>query len=192
MTALDDRPTSALPALAPGYDPADRYRAGGRPVLLTGVQAVARMLVEQSARDARAGRRTASLVSGYPGSPLGGLDKLLHSLPQLRTEAGVHLVPGVNEELGATAVWGSQQVPGTRTNDGVLGVWYGKGPGLDRSGDVLRHGNLYGAHPEGGVLALVGDDPAAKSSSTVQRPSATSATMLMPIQQPVSRDSAVP
>ena len=126
MTALDDRPSaSETPALAPGYAPADRYRAGARPVLLTGVQAIARMLVEQHARDARAGLRTEALVSGYPGSPLGGLDKLLHGLPQLRTDAGVHLGPGLNEELGATAVWGSQQIPGERRNDGVLGVWYG-------------------------------------------------------------------
>jgi indolepyruvate ferredoxin oxidoreductase len=185
VTALDDRPsTDVTPALAPGYDPADRYRAGGRPVLLTGVQAVARMLVEQNVRDARAGLRTEALVSGYPGSPLGGLDKLLHGLPQLRTEHGVHLVPGLNEELGATAVWGSQQVPGNRTNDGVLGVWYGKGPGLDRSGDVLRHGNLYGAHPEGGVLVLCGDDPAAKSSSVPCASTRTMASFGMPVLMP--------
>ncbi len=187
MTALDDRPNAsapATPALAPGYDPADRYRPGARPVLLTGVQAIARMLVEQHALDARAGRDTASLVSGYPGSPLGGLDKLLHGLPQLKAEAGVHLVPGVNEELGATAVWGSQQVPGKRTNDGVIGVWYGKGPGLDRSGDVLRHGNLYGAHPEGGVLTLVGDDPAAKSSSVPCHSIRTLASFGMPVLSP--------
>jgi indolepyruvate ferredoxin oxidoreductase len=184
MTALDDRPTAAVPAPTGTYEPADRYRAGGRPVLLTGVQAVARMLVEQHACDARAGLDTASLVSGYPGSPLGGLDKLLHSLPQLKAESGVHLVPGVNEELGATAVWGSQQVPGTRTNDGVVGVWYGKGPGLDRSGDVLRHGNLYGAHPEGGVLVLCGDDPAAKSSSVPCASTRTMASFGMPVLTP--------
>ncbi|MCW2679605.1 MAG: indolepyruvate ferredoxin oxidoreductase [Frankiales bacterium] len=186
MTALDDRPSAPadVPALAPGYAPADRYRPGARPVLLTGVQAIARMLVEQHARDARAGLRTEALVSGYPGSPLGGLDKLLHGLPQLRTDAGVHLVPGLNEELGATAVWGSQQIPGTRRNDGVLGVWYGKGPGLDRSGDVLRHGNLYGAHPEGGVLVLCGDDPAAKSSSVPCASTRTMASFGMPVLAP--------
>jgi DNA-binding Lrp family transcriptional regulator len=109
VTALDDRPAASA---RPPYTPADRYLPGARPVLLTGVQAIARMLVEQHARDARTGRRTASLVSGYPGSPLGGLDKLLAGLPSLKTDHGVHLVPGLNEELGATAVWGSQQVPG--------------------------------------------------------------------------------
>jgi len=181
VTTLDGRAPVARTA---AYDPADRYRVGGRPVLLTGVQAVARMLVEQHARDARAGRHTESLLSGYPGSPLGGLDKLLHSLPQLRTDHGVHLVPGLNEELGATAVWGSQQVPGTRRNDGVLGVWYGKGPGLDRSGDVMRHANLYGAHPEGGVLVVCGDDPAAKSSSVPCASTRTMASFGMPVLAP--------
>jgi indolepyruvate ferredoxin oxidoreductase len=119
VTALDDRP-----AVADGrYTPADRYVPGARPVLLTGVQAIARLLVEQNVRDAAAGPRTASLVSGYPGSPLGGLDKLLHSLPQLKSEHGVHLVPGLTDELCATAVWGSQQVPGPLGPAGVLGVW---------------------------------------------------------------------
>src|SRR5919112_5205733 len=157
MTAVDDRPTEARRP----YEPKDRYVAGARPVLLTGVQAIARLLVEQNVRDLG---RTASFVSGYPGSPLGGLDKLLHGLPQLKTEHGVHLVPGLNEELGATAVWGSQQVPGTQTNDGVVGVWYGKGPGVDRAGDALRHGNTYGANANGGGLVGAGGDPAAQTS----------------------------
>src|SRR3954454_18701716 len=154
------------PATAPAvYSPEQRYVPGARPVLLTGVQAIARLLVEQHARDRAAGRSIDSFVSGYPGSPLGGLDKLLHSQPQLKRDHGVHHVPGLNEELGATAVWGSQQVPGNQTNDGVLGVWYGKGPGVDRAGDALRHGNTYGANANGGVLVVSGDDPAAKSSS---------------------------
>src|SRR5665647_2490294 len=121
--------------------------------------------MEQHVRDTAQGSRIASLVSGYPGSPLGGLDKLLHGLPQLKSEHGVHLVPGLNEELGATAVWGSQQVPGNQGPDGVIGVWYGKGPGVDRAGDALRHGNTYGANAKGGVLVMAGDDPGAKSST---------------------------
>jgi indolepyruvate ferredoxin oxidoreductase len=181
VTALDDRPGTAPSAR---YTPADRYVPGARPVLLTGVQAVARMLVEQNVRDARAGRRTASLLSGYPGSPLGGLDKLLHGLPQLRTDHGVHLVPGLNEELGATAVWGSQQVPGTRNVDGVVGLWYGKGPGVDRAGDALRHGNTYGANPDGGVLVLAGDDPGAKSSTVPCTSERTLASFGMPVLTP--------
>jgi indolepyruvate ferredoxin oxidoreductase len=181
VTALDDRPTSA--ARRP-YTPADRFVAGARPVLLTGVQAIARLLVEQNVRDAAAGSRTASLVSGYPGSPLGGLDKLLHGLPELKTQHGVHLVPGLNEELGATAVWGSQQVPGNQGPDGVIGVWYGKGPGVDRAGDALRHGNTYGANARGGVLVMAGDDPGAKSSTVPCTSERTLASFGMPVLAP--------
>jgi indolepyruvate ferredoxin oxidoreductase len=144
-----------------------RYRAGAGPVLLTGVQAIARMLVEQHAADARAGHTSAAFVSGYQGSPLGGLDQTLARATELQENAGLTLVPGVNEELAATAVWGSQvEVPGhARSHDGVVGVWYGKAPGVDRAGDPLRHGNMCGAHPSGGVLVLAGDDPGCKSST---------------------------
>ncbi len=144
-----------------------RYRAGAGPVLLTGVQAIARMLVEQHAADARAGHTTATFVSGYQGSPLGGLDQTLARATELQENAGLTLVPGINEELAATAVWGSQvEVPGHgRSVEGVVGVWYGKAPGVDRAGDPLRHGNMCGAHPAGGVLVLAGDDPSCKSST---------------------------
>ncbi|WP_300011150.1 indolepyruvate ferredoxin oxidoreductase family protein [Pseudonocardia sp.] len=149
------------------FELASRYRAGAGPVLLTGVQAIARMLVEQHAADAAAGLCTASFVSGYQGSPLGGLDQTLARAAELKENAGLTLVPGVNEELAATAVWGSQvEVPGHgRTVDGAVGVWYGKGPGVDRAGDPFRHGNMCGAHPAGGVLVLAGDDPSCKSST---------------------------
>ncbi|MDN5860139.1 MAG: indolepyruvate ferredoxin oxidoreductase family protein, partial [Pseudonocardia sp.] len=148
-------------------DLADRYRSGGGPVLLTGVQAIARMLVEQHAADRASGLNTATFVSGYQGSPLGGLDQTLARAAELQENAGLTLVPGVNEELAATAVWGSQlEVPGhDRTVDGVVGVWYGKGPGVDRAGDPMRHANMCGAHPRGGVLVLAGDDPSCKSST---------------------------
>jgi indolepyruvate ferredoxin oxidoreductase len=181
VTALDDRPGTGATTPAYRYTPADRYTPGARPVLLTGVQAIARLLVEQNVRDAG---RTASFVSGYPGSPLGGLDKLLHGLPQLKTDHGVHLVPGLNEELGATAVWGSQQVPGTQGPDGVIGVWYGKGPGVDRAGDALRHGNTYGANAKGGVLVMAGDDPGAKSSTVPCTSERTLASFGMPVLTP--------
>jgi indolepyruvate ferredoxin oxidoreductase len=162
MTLQDARTTEPV-----DFDLSDRYRAGAGPVLLTGVQAIARMLVEQHAADAAAGLRTASFVSGYQGSPLGGLDQTLARAAELGENAGLTLVPGVNEELAATAVWGSQvEVPGhDRTVDGAVGVWYGKGPGVDRTGDPMRHGNLCGAHPKGGVLVLAGDDPGCKSST---------------------------
>jgi indolepyruvate ferredoxin oxidoreductase len=149
------------------FELASRYRAGAGPVLLTGVQAIARMLVEQHAADAAAGLRTGSFVSGYQGSPLGGLDQTLARATELRAGAGLTLVPAINEELAATAVWGSQlEVPGHgRTVDGAIGVWYGKAPGVDRAGDPFRHGNMCGAHPNGGVLVLAGDDPSCKSST---------------------------
>jgi indolepyruvate ferredoxin oxidoreductase len=172
---------------------AARYRAHSGPVLLTGVQAIARQLVEQHERDARAGRRVATFVSGYQGSPLAGLDQLLASLPELASEHDVRLVPGVNEELAATSVWGSQlELPtGTRSYDGVVGVWYGKGPGLDRAGDALRHAAMYGASPGGGALALVGDDPAAKSSSIPAASERSLAALSMPVLSPRNAEEIV-
>lgn len=165
MTSVMSR--SELAEAAPPYDLDDRYRAGAGPVLLTGVQAIARMMVEQHVRDLRAGHRVATFVSGYQGSPLGGVDKMLLGMPSVLTEHDVVFTPGFNEELAATSVWGSQtDLPdGTATHDGVIGVWYGKGPGVDRATDALRHANMYGVNPRGGVLLLVGDDPASKSST---------------------------
>jgi indolepyruvate ferredoxin oxidoreductase len=155
------------PATPVEFSLAQRYRAGAGPVLLTGVQALGRMLVEQHAADAAAGSRTLSFVSGYQGSPLGGLDKTFAGAPELADTAGLYLVPAVNEELAATAIWGSQvEVPDRRRGvDGAVGVWYGKAPGVDRAGDPMRHGNICGADPRGGVLVLAGDDPACKSST---------------------------
>ncbi len=165
MTELADRPTTAVTP----YDLDDRYRPGSGAVLLTGVQAIARLFVEQHVRDLRAGRRVATFVSGYQGSPLGGVDKMLHGMPTVLAEHDITFVPGFNEELAATAVWGSQAdltaVGGTATHDGVVGVWYGKGPGVDRATDALRHANMYGVSARGGMLLLVGDDPASKSST---------------------------
>ncbi|WP_280398241.1 indolepyruvate ferredoxin oxidoreductase family protein [Nocardia carnea] len=170
-----------------------RYRTSSGPVLLTGVQAIARLLVEQHERDRRAGKRTATFVSGYQGSPLAGLDRLLAGIPELAGEHEVRLVPGVNEELAATAVWGSQlELPkGTRTHDGIVGVWYGKGPGLDRASDALRHAAMYGAHPTGGALALVGDDPAAKSSSVPAASERSLAALSMPVFFPRNAEEVI-
>jgi indolepyruvate ferredoxin oxidoreductase len=149
-------------AQAKPYDLDDRYRSGSGPVLLTGVQAIARGFVEQHVRDIRAGKRIATFVSGYQGSPLCGVDKMLHGMPKVLAEHDITFIPGFNEELAATAVWGSQtDLPaGTATHDGVTGVWYGKGPGVDRATDTIRHANMYGVNPKGGVVLLVGDDPA--------------------------------
>ncbi len=187
MTDLADKPVPAE------FDLAARYSPTSGPVLLTGVQAIARQLVEQHERDKRAGKRVATFVSGYQGSPLAGLDKLLAGLGDLRSAHDVALVPGVNEELAATAVWGSQlELPkGQRTHDGVVGVWYGKGPGLDRAGDALRHASMYGAHPTGGVLTLVGDDPAAKSSTVPAASERTLAALSMPVLFPRNAEEVV-
>jgi indolepyruvate ferredoxin oxidoreductase len=171
----------------------DRYRPSSGPVLLTGVQAIARLMAEQHERDARAGRRVATFVSGYQGSPLGGLDQLLAGLPELKSEHHVHLVPGVNEELAATSVWGSQNdLPsGSGSYDGVIGFWYGKGPGLDRASDALRHAAMFGANPTGGAVALVGDDPGAKSSSLPVASERSLAALSMPIFFPRNAEEVV-
>lgn len=166
-------------------DLANRFRPGAGPVLLTGVQAIGRLLAEQHAADAAAGLRTGSFVSGYQGSPLGGLDRTLASAPEL-AEQDVRLVPAVNEELAATAIWGSQlEVPGRPWSvDGVVGVWYGKAPGVDRAGDPMRHGNICGAHPGGGVLVLAGDDPGCKSSTIPSASERTLAGYGLPVLYP--------
>jgi indolepyruvate ferredoxin oxidoreductase len=164
VTELLSRPASEPSAT---YDLADRFRVGAPPALLTGVQAIARLLVEHRALDRRRGLRTASFVSGYQGSPLGGLDKMLGDMRDVLDANDIRFVPGLNEELAATAVWGSQiDLPAANaTHDGVTGFWYGKGPGVDRATDALRHANMYGVNRRGGAVLLVGDDPASKSST---------------------------
>ena len=145
----------------------ERYLLPEGRVFLSGVQALVRVLLDQHRADVRAGLRTATLVSGYPGSPLAGFVGEVGGLGALAAEYELILQPAVNEELAATAVWGSQlagTLPGPRY-DGVLGVWYGKSPGVDRAADAIRHGNFVGTDPRGGVLALCGDDPACKSST---------------------------
>jgi indolepyruvate ferredoxin oxidoreductase len=147
--------------------PSDRYAATSGRVQLTGVQALARLPIDQHRRDLAAGLDVGTFISGYEGSPLAGYDQELGRLRQLLDANDVTFVPGLNEEAAATAIQGSQlacTLPGA-TRDGVLGIWYGKAPGLDRATDALRHGNLIGSHPRGGALVLVGDDPAAKSST---------------------------
>ncbi|MCY4011773.1 MAG: indolepyruvate ferredoxin oxidoreductase family protein [Gammaproteobacteria bacterium] len=144
-----------------------RYTNEPGSAYLTGIQALARLPIDQRRLDAVAGLDTAGFVSGYRGSPLGGLDRELWQQKALLAEHGVVFQPGVNEDLAATAVWGTQQVglfPGAR-HQGVFGLWYGKTPGLDRSMDAVRHGNAAGSCPYGGVLLAVGDDHGCKSST---------------------------
>ena len=145
----------------------DRYTQGEGVVFLSGNQAIVRLVLQQRARDALAGLNTAGFISGYRGSPLGRLDMELWQNAKLLKASQIHFQPGVNEDLAATAVWGAQHVPGMAEAkvEGVFGIWYGKGPGVDRSGDALKHANAAGTSPLGGVLALAGDDHAAKSST---------------------------
>jgi indolepyruvate ferredoxin oxidoreductase len=136
-------------------------------MLVSGVEALVKLLVLRQQLDERDGLRTATMVSGYPGSPLGAFDMTVESEKEALSSHQVIHRPGVNEELAAATVWGSQMgaAIGYSGIDGVAGVWYGKGPGLDRSGDALKHGNAMGSGPNGGVVLFCGDDPTAKSST---------------------------
>ncbi|HYF27413.1 MAG TPA: indolepyruvate ferredoxin oxidoreductase family protein [Baekduia sp.] len=161
----------------------DRYTLEQGTIFLTGVQALVRVLLDQHRADRRQGRTTGIFCSGYQGSPLGGLDQELARLGDLAAEHRLHLQPGLNEELGATAVYGTQLAPALPgfNVDGVVGAWYGKNPGLDRAMDALRHANFAGTSPAGGALAIVGDDPAAKSSTLPSAAEATLASLHLPV-----------
>lgn len=149
----------------------DKYTIEQGRAYLSGTQALVRLPMLQKLRDKRAGLNTAGFISGYRGSPLGGLDLALWKAKQHLVENDIVFQPGLNEDLAATAVWGTQQVTlyPDATRDGVFGMWYGKGPGVDRSMDVLKHANSAGTSPHGGVLVLAGDDHAAKSSTVAHQ-----------------------
>jgi len=145
----------------------DKYLVGEGWIYLSGTQALVRLPIQQRLRDQAAGKNTGGYISGYRGSPLGRYDMELWRVDTLLKQHHIHFRAAVNEDLAATALWGSQYVgafPGANY-DGVFGIWYGKGPGVDRSGDVLRHANCAGTGPVGGVVALAGDDHGAKSST---------------------------
>lgn len=174
---------SAEPALSPL---AARYSESSATVQLTGIQALTRLPIDQHRRDRANGIDAATFISGYEGSPLAGYDLELARQEQLLADNDIHHSPGLNEEAAATAIQGTQlvQTLDDATYDGVLGIWYGKAPGLDRAADALRHGNLMGAHPKGGAVVLVGDDPAAKSSSVPCASELALADLGMPVLYP--------
>jgi len=178
---------SAVPALR-DVDLDDKYALDSGRVYLTGAQAFVRLLILQRQRDALAGLNTAGFVSGYRGSPLGALDQSLWKAQKFLDRAHIKFQPGLNEDLAATSVWGSQQVnlyPGAKY-DGVFSMWYGKGPGVDRCGDVFKHANHAGTSKHGGVLVLAGDDHGAKSSTLPHQSDHMFSAAMMPVLYPSS------
>ncbi|MCI4664748.1 MAG: indolepyruvate ferredoxin oxidoreductase family protein [Neomegalonema sp.] len=164
----------------------DKYDATDGAVFMTGVQALVRLPMTQMRRDKAAGLNTGAFISGYRGSPLGGYDQQLMRAKKQLDAHGVVFKPGVNEDLAATAIWGTQQLhlsPGAR-KQGVVGYWYGKGPGVDRSGDVFKHANAAGSAPHGGVLAFAGDDHACKSSTLPHQSDHALAAAIIPVLYP--------
>ena len=164
----------------------DKFDLSKERIFLSGSQAVIRMLLMQRERDRIAGLNTAGFVSGYRGSPLGGLDQQFWKAKRQLADSDIVFQPGLNEELAATACWGSQQTEllGEGKHDGVFSVWYGKGPGVDRSGDVFRHANLAGSSRHGGVLALMGDDHTAESSTNAHATEFLFVDTMIPILNP--------
>ncbi len=151
----------------------DKYSLDYGRAFMSGVQALVKLPMLQRLRDAQVGKNTAGFISGYRGSPLGGYDQALWNAAKFLKAQDIVFQPGVNEELAATALWGTQQLgftpPATHKFDGVFGIWYGKGPGVDRTSDVFKHANLAGTTPWGGVIAVAGDDHVAKSSTAAHQ-----------------------
>jgi len=181
--------TEARPAASPAlraYQLSDNLAAQSGQVFLTGTQALVRLLLAQKAQDERQGLKTAGFVSGYRGSPLGMVDQQLWKAKKFLEKAQVNFLPAINEDLAATACLGVQRVAldPKRTVDGVFAMWYGKGPGVDRSGDALKHGNVYGTAKQGGVLVVCGDDHGCVSSSTPHQSDLALQAWSMPLVHP--------
>jgi indolepyruvate ferredoxin oxidoreductase len=172
----------------------DCYTATSGVAMVSGVQALVRLLLEQARLDRKAGLNTRGLVSGYPGSPLGGLDLELERAKDFLIEDGIVFQPGLNEELAATALWGSQHIGlyDDSAYDGVFGFWYGKGPGLDRAMDALRHASHGGVAPSGGMVIAVGDDPSGKSSTLAYQSDQSFIALGMPYFYPRRVQDIIP
>ena len=164
----------------------DRFDLSKKQVLLNGTQALVRLMLMQKARDEAAGHNTAGLVTGYRGSPLGAVDMQMNRAAKQLAEADITFQYGLNEDLAATALWGSQQagLRGDGKYDGVFGLWYGKGPGVDRSGDAIRHANMAGSAPMGGVVMAMGDDHTGESSTVLHQSEWALMDAYMPIVSP--------
>ena len=166
----------------------DKYVQEQGRIYLSGIQALVRLPLLQQQRDKAAGLTTGGFISGYRGSPLGVYDNALWQARRFLERANIHFQPGLNEDLAATSVWGSQQntlFPGA-TVDGVFGIWYGKGPGVDRSTDALKHANAAGTAPHGGVLAIAGDDHGCQSSTLAHQSEQIFIAAMMPILNPAT------
>jgi len=183
-----DHPSSGDAPLDLNYQLDDRYAKSEGRVFMSGTQALVRALIMQSRADRAAGLNTAGFVSGYRGSPLGAVDQQLWRAQRHLTENAIRFLPAINEELAATAVLGTQRVEADpeRTVDGVFSLWYGKGPGVDRAGDALRHGNAYGSSPHGGVVVALGDDHGCVSSSMPHQSDFVLSAWSMPVLNPAN------
>ena len=179
---------TSVPLVFGDYALEDRYRLNKGRVYLTGIQALVRLPMMQKQRDAAAGLNTGGFISGYRGSPLGMYDNALWGAKRYLAQNNIHFQPGLNEDLAATSVWGSQQTnlfPGAKV-DGVFSIWYGKGPGVDRSMDVLKHGNAAGTSQYGGVIALAGDDHGCQSSTLPHQSEQVFAAAMIPVVNPAT------
>ena len=164
----------------------DKFDLNKDRIFLSGTQAIVRAAMMQNERDRRAGLNTAGFVSGYRGSPLGGLDQQFARSKAYLDPHNIVFEPGLNEDLAATAVWGTQQAEmrGEGKYDGVFSIWYGKGPGVDRCGDVFRHANVAGTSKNGGVMVLMGDDHMAESSTVPHQSEFILMDVMMPVLNP--------
>ena len=188
QTLKERRMTEPVPAPLDPYQLDDRFRRESGRVFLTGSQALVAIMLHQRRADRANGLDTAGFVSGYRGSPLGGVDQAMWRAEKFLKREQVTFLPAVNEDLAATAVLGAQQVEleSDRTVDGVFSMWYGKGPGVDRAGDALKHGNAYGSSPHGGVLVIAGDDHGCVSSSMSHQSDVAFMSWYMPTLNPAS------